>query len=116
MGGAWVNQINRYMPVFSLVIAWLFVVGSLYFEPYFERDLFSRSGSIMVLFAGMSEYSLLRMRDTYHGNQLKRYSAGDLVNLKDIHPSKGHQYQETAAHITVVFGTIIWGYGDFIYL
>ena len=69
----------------------------------------------MVLFAVMAEYNLLRMRDEYHSNQLKIYSGGDLVNFEKIHPSKGHQYQETGAHITVVFGTIIWGYGDLLF-
>ncbi len=106
------NNKNIHTPMIFLIISWLVVLISLYLEAILKESLFSRSGSLMVLFAVMAEYSLLRARDEYHSDQLKTYSRGGGVNFKEIHPSKSHQYLEKTAHFTVVLGTIIWGYGD----
>ena len=69
----------------------------------------------MVLFALMAEYYLLRTRDEFHSNQLKTYSRGNRVNFKEVHPSRIHKYLERTSHITVIIGTVIWGYGDLIF-
>lgn len=106
------NQKTSYLPVVFLTTSWICVLISLYLEAIWGQALFSRSGSLMVLFAIMAEYNLLKVRNGYHRDQLKTYAAKKQVNFDHIHPSINHQYQETAAHITVVVGTIIWGYGD----
>ena len=110
----YMNKINR-KPIIFLIIAWLLVLFSLYLEIIWRGSLFSRSGSLMVLFAFIAEYYLLRTRDRYHSNQLKAYSSGNQVNFEEVHPSKNHQYLEKASHITVIIGTIIWGYGDLLF-
>ena len=108
------NKINR-KPIIFLIIAWLLVLLSLYLEIIWRGTLFSRSGSLMVLFAFIAEYYLLRTRDRYHSNQLKAYSRGDQVNFEEVHPSKSHQYLEKVSHITIIIGTVMWGYGDLLF-
>lgn len=109
------NKTNNLMPIIFLIISWLLVLISFYFEAILGSYLFSRSGSLMVLFAVMAEYNLLRTREKYHRDQIRKYSNGNRVNLEEIHPSKTHQYLEKAAHINVVLGTILWGYGDLLF-
>ena len=109
------NKTNTHKPVIFLIISWSLVIISLYLEALLGVALFSRSGSLMVLFAVIAKYNLLGERDKYHSEQLQKYSRGEQVNFIEIHPKKGHQYLETAAHITVIIGTIIWGYGDLLF-
>lgn len=106
------NKTNNRKPIIFLIIAWLIVLISFYLETIWGSSLFPRSGSLMVLFAFIAEYYLLRARDKYHSNQLKTYSKGNQVDFEEVHPSKSHQYLEKVSHITVIIGTIIWGYGD----
>ncbi|HED08569.1 MAG TPA: hypothetical protein ENI57_10675 [Ignavibacteria bacterium] len=109
------NKTSTHKPKMFLLISWLLVLISLYLETIWGGSLFSRSGSLMVLFAVIAEYNLLSGRDKYHSEKLKKYSRGEQVNFMEIHPKKGHQYLETTAHITVIIGTIIWGYGDLLF-
>jgi energy-coupling factor transporter transmembrane protein EcfT len=109
------NKKNNRKPIVFLIIAWLIVLISFYLEAIWGSLLFSRSGSLMVLFAFIAEYYLLRTRDKYHGNQLKTFSRGNQVNFEEVHPSKSHQYLEKVSHITVIIGTVIWGYGDLLF-
>ena len=108
------NNYNR-KPMIFLTLSWLVVLTSLYLETVFNEALFSRSGSLMVLFAVIADYDMLRTRDDYHSEQLNKHLQGVRVDFKDIHPSKSHQHLETAAHITIILGTIIWGYGDLLF-
>tara|TARA_R110002050_G_scaffold85091_3_gene181605 strand:+ start:5285 stop:5644 length:360 start_codon:yes stop_codon:yes gene_type:complete len=109
------NKAKNLKPFLFLISAWLIVFVSFYFETIVGSSLFSRSGSLMVLFAVIANHSLLKGRDEYHHNQLQAYSRGTRVNLEEIHPSKKHQYLETFAHINIVLGTVIWGYGDLLF-
>ncbi len=67
---------------------------------------------MMVLFSMIAEYNLLAVRDNYHNKKLQLFSQGEKINFEKIHPMKSHKYLETIAHVTVITGTIIWGYGD----
>ncbi len=107
------DQYNIKVPIIFLAIAWLFSMISLFLENLYGHNLFSRSGSLMVLFAVIAEYNLLATRDKYQNMKLQLLSNGKKINLK-IHPKIIHQHLETIAHITVVIGTIVWGYGDFL--
>lgn len=46
---------ENYLPVVFLITAWILVLISLYLEIQSDEELFSRSGSLMVLFALMAE-------------------------------------------------------------
>lgn len=103
---------NNLKPILFLITAWLIVFVSFYFETLVGRSLFSRSGSLMVLFAVIANHNLLKGRDKYHHKQLEAYSGGEKINFKEIHPSKKHQILETFSHTNIILGTFIWGYGD----
>ncbi len=109
------NKVKNLKPILFLIGSWLIVFISFYFETIAGSSLFSRSGSLMVLFAVIANNMLIKGRDKYHHNQLKAYTGGEKFNFEEIHPSKNHHYLETFAHINIVLGTLIWGYGDLLF-
>lgn len=89
------------------------VIVSLAAEINFGGDWLARSGSLMVLLSVIANYVLLRARDAYHSEKLKQHGRGERsVDFSKVHPSRNHQYLETVSQISVVIGTVIWGYGD----
>lgn len=92
--------------------AYVGVFGSLLYSIYMhDPTWFSRSGSIMVLFAAIIEYWNLKLQQTI--NEKATEGAGALrggVGLlsQPIYRQKLSRF----THFTVVLGTVIWGYGD----
>lgn len=108
-----IHPISLKKPIVCLILAWAVVIASLLAEMKFGGNWLSRSGSMMVLLSVMSNYILLQDRDTYHSEKLQEYeSAGQVVDFSKIHPSRAHQYLEFMSQISVIIGTVIWGYGD----
>ncbi len=99
----------------SLIVAWLISAVSLYYGSINDFHWFSRSGSVIVLAAVISEYQLLIAKNNY---LYKFITKGRWQTEQRIQPhgsfkiSKSHAIKEKIAHASVVFGTIIWGYGD----
>lgn len=103
-----------------LVIAWLFAYLSFLFNYQLMdgAELFSRSGSAVVVIAVYVEFRLRKLRD----NQLS-YAERGLVRKGDdwtrdqFRPKVrlGQRIATYAAHTTVVMGTVVWGYGDLLY-
>ena len=98
---------TRRLPLLYLMAAWLCAVIGLALGVFIEPSLFSRIGSIVVLFALMGEFTLLRQElDTLyehlHDNSGEQYQS----------PSLWHQKKALISHATVVIGTLIWGFGD----
>jgi hypothetical protein len=99
-------------PIVCLGLAWAVVLVSLAIEIAVGGNWLARSGSLMVLFSVITGYILLGERDTYHSQTLKRHWGKETVDFSKIHPSPLHRKLETVSHLTVVIGTVIWGYGD----
>jgi hypothetical protein len=93
-----------------LVFAWLAGLLGLGLGLWIEPIWFARFGSIVVLLAVMSEYSLLHneLRILYDNLEHK----DSIKEITDITPSEWHQKKAWLTHITVVVGTLIWGFGD----
>ena len=87
--------------------AWLSAVIGLALGVFIEPGLFARMGSIVVLLALMSEYSLLKQELKTLYTHLK-----DNTGAQYHAPSLWHQKKTLAAHATIVIGTLIWGFGD----
>jgi len=98
----------------ALLGAWGFSVLSLLYDLKTNGDLFSRSGSMLVLVAIIISYQLMTTRNAYHNKQLDKYRKGNDVDFRQQHPTIYHQRLETFAQFTAVIGTIIWGYGDLV--
>jgi len=71
---------------------------------------FARFGSLMVLLTAMSEYSLMHSELNILYEQLENNNT--IREIDDIVPSRWHQKKVRLTHITLVLGTLIWGFGD----
>ena len=93
-----------------LLLAWSAAVIGLLLGLVFEPLWFARFGSLGVLFAAMGEYSLL------HGELHRLYERLEKVDadmdMPDLTPSKWHLKKVWMSHLTLIFGTLIWGFGD----
>ncbi len=92
--------------------AYLVVFGSLLFSIN-GHDLlwFSRSGSIMVLFAAIIEYQNLKLQQAI--NEKATEGAGALRGgVGPLSQPRFRQLLSKFTHLTVGLGTVIWGYGD----
>ena len=93
-----------------MLSGWLFGLTGLALGLLFEPAWFARSGSLMVLMAVISEYSLL------HGELARLYTKLDQIDadddIPDLSPSKWHRHKLHLTHVTVILGTLIWGFGD----
>ncbi len=100
--------------VLLLLIAWALGVLGLVLGLIFDPLWFARFGSLVVLFAAMSEYSLL------HGELNRLYLRLEKVDadmdMPDLTPSKWHLKKVALSHITLIAGTLIWGFGDLLLL
>ena len=107
---------NLYFPGCFLALAWTSIAISFYLEIHYGGNWFMRSGSLMVLFSVVAEFFLLDGRDEYLNQKLNENKVMNQKNgLNNIHPSQIHKYLEMISHITVVIGTVIWGYSDLLY-
>ncbi|MDG6772814.1 hypothetical protein QCB45_00545 [Thiomicrorhabdus sp. ZW0627] len=95
-----------------LVIAWLMGLTGLVFGVVLDPLWFARFGSLVVLFSVMSEYALLHGELDVLYQRLEKVEADD--DMPDLTPSKWHRKKVFLSHVTVVAGTLIWGFGDLI--
>lgn len=77
-----------------------------------EPIWFARFGSLIVLFAVMSEYTLLHNELRIIYDNLENNNS--ISKITDITPSRWHQKKMWLTHLTVILGTLIWGFGDLI--
>lgn len=102
---------HRHLPVFCLLLAWATAMLGFFIGVGGLEHLFARFGSLVVLFALIGEFSLLRAELTRLYERLG-HSEDDLVHTRDFTPSKWHRKKTILLHLTVVGGTLIWGFGD----
>ena len=100
---------RRRFPLLYLVASWVFGVIGLALGILVEPSIFGRMGSIIVLFALMSEYTLLKQELNMLHTRLENNSARQYLT-----PSLWHQKKALVTHVTIVVGTLIWGFGDFL--
>jgi len=92
------------------LIGWVLGLIGLGLGLFFDPLWFARFGSLVVLMGVISEYSLL------HGELARLYKRLDQIDadddIPDLSPSKWHRQKLHMTHITVILGTLIWGFGD----
>lgn len=103
-----------------VLFAWLIFLVSLITDRlgwYKKVDIsFADFGSLIVLFGVMAEYILLKGRNkVFAAFMIGAGTYGWTIN-NSIEPDKIFQRKELFAHITVIFGTLVWGFGGFILL
>lgn len=105
---------NPKFPFQCLLFSWLLAIVGFVLGVLCAPEWFGRFGSLIVLFAVMSEYSLLQFELSNLYRALHGQGAAVFGNpgIPDLTPSKWHQRQAMLSHITIVIGTLIWGFGD----
>ncbi|MBN2865428.1 MAG: hypothetical protein JXK16_05415 [Thiotrichales bacterium] len=93
-----------------LLLAWAAGLLGLVLGLVFDPTWFARFGSLVVLFSVMSEYSLLHGELHILYQRLEKVMAED--DMPDLTPSKWHLKKVWISHVTIVIGTLIWGFGD----
>jgi len=93
-----------------LVFAWIAGAIGLILGFVIEPIWFARFGSVIVLFALMSEYILLHNQLDILYDSLENKDS--IKEITDITPSRWHHKKVWLTHITVIAGTLIWGFGD----
>ncbi len=102
-----------------LVIAWAFAGISYYFNHclFGGAELFSRSGSIVVLLTAISEYRLRILRDRQIGHvPPETIEKADRWTRDQFRPKAflGQRVATVLAHLSLLLSTALWGYGDFL--
>jgi len=93
-----------------LLVAWAAGLLGLVLGLVFDPMWFARFGSLVVLFSVMSEYSLLHGELNVLYQRLEKVMAED--DMPDLTPSKWHLKKVWVSHVTIIAGTVIWGFGD----
>jgi hypothetical protein len=96
----------------SILVAVVSVVADYYSTDY---NWFARSGSVVVLLAAFVEFKISsHIYDDIQRAQFMQTKVKMSVPYK-ARPTKSKLKVSLAAHILLVTGTIIWGYGDLIW-
>jgi L-lactate permease len=106
------NKFKNLNAAIALIAAWTFVIVSLFLQNRYGNELFSRSGSMMVLITVLAKQLLLKGKNQFRIAQLKSIDMNEKAELDRVHPTKTHHYLEIFANINILLGTLIWGYGD----
>ena len=93
-----------------LLAAWIAGAIGLILGLFIDATWFARFGSLIVLFAVMSEYTMLHSELRIIYDNLENNNT--IKEITDISPSRWHQKKMWLTHLTVVLGTLIWGFGD----
>lgn len=109
------NKLKNLNAAIVLIVAWAFVLISLFLQSHWGNNLFSRSGSMMVLITVIAKQLLLRGKNQFRKTQLRAIDNDENADLTKVHPTKIHQYLEIFANVNIVIGTLIWGYGDLLF-
>lgn len=95
-----------------LLLSWIAGAVGLILGLTLEPMWFARFGSLVVLFAVMSEYTLLHNELRIIYDNLENHNS--ISKITNITPSRWHQKKMWLTHLTVILGTVIWGFGDLI--
>ncbi|EPF9727977.1 hypothetical protein ACSWLQ_002265 [Vibrio fluvialis] len=79
---------------------------------------FQRSGSFMILFAVWAEFKLFKLGNNMNPRSEHGQSWDDIGNSDALHKEFGGYVAtfKTIAAILAIFGTLICGYGDLVYI
>ena len=100
---------SRRLPLIYILLSIFSLLLGLILGFVLEPMLFSRMGSVVVLFGLMSEYSLLKLELSALYQQLENDTKSEKLS-----PSFWNQNKAYISHVLVVIGTLVWGFGDLV--
>ncbi|MBB3062581.1 hypothetical protein [Microbulbifer rhizosphaerae] len=91
--------------------AYVIHMGSAYIAFSLGGDWYARSGSLLVMFSVYLEYRNFSF--TQELNQLAQ-KEGELsdAEMEELTLPKKRRYLNIVVLVTLVYGTLVWGYGD----
>lgn len=97
-----------------LISSWVLGMAGLLLGIFLEPEYFARMGAVVVLMSVMSEYALIKAELGSLYKSLRGQGAAECGNtgILDLAPSLWHQRLALMSHITIIIGTVIWGFGD----
>ena len=104
---------NPRLPGLCLLMSWLLGAIGFLLGLAIEPMWFARFGSLVVLFALIGEFSMMRGELTRLYDRLSDSDDG-LVHSSDFTPSRWHNKKILLLHLTAIIGTFIWGFGDLV--
>lgn len=105
---------NFKYPILSISLSSICIIIGLILGIQWEPIWFARFGALVVLFAVMAEYSLVQIEMANIYKNVEKYSGVWNDTPWDIKPSLKQTVTSRLAHTLVVFGTLIWGFGDWL--
>ncbi len=78
----------------------------------YKPEFFSRGASIVVLFGAAAEYGLLEVQNQKINERIRGLGGLSGPVLQDLNIPSPFAALRIGAHICVVIGTFIWGFGD----
>ena len=106
-----ISMDNPRLPGIFLLISWLMGAIGFLLGLAITPGWFARFGSLVVLFSLIGEFSLLKGELSRLYDRLGNSDDG-LVHSKDFTPSRWHAKKSILLHLSIVSGTVIWGFGD----
>ena len=104
---------NPRLPGLCLLVSWSMIAIGLLVGIGVDASWFARFGSLVVLFALIGEFALLKSELLRLYARLSSSEDG-LVHTKDYTPSRWQNKKSVLLHMTIIIGTIIWGFGDLV--
>ncbi|TMU24513.1 hypothetical protein E0L35_09705 [Halomonas sp. ATBC28] len=96
----------------AVLVALVSVAADYFYDSW---NWFARSGAIVVLLAAVVEYRIYNhIYDDVQRAQFQQTKIDLSVPIK-AKPTKERRRVSVAAHVLVILGTVIWGYGDLIW-
>ena len=104
---------REYLTYYSLVVTGYLLTGFFLFYDLSHKHntFFMRSGSLLVILSAVTEYQLVMSQIIKH-----QYKIGTPIKMSEIASSQnitqGEKTIKLFTHISLILGTLIWGYGD----
>ena len=108
-------KISKYFfSILMLSLALISFVFGLVLGIYYDPQWFGSLGSIVVLFGAISEYRLIRneFNDLYGSLKGEGAAQAGDPGIPDLTPKGMHKILSNLSHIIIIFGTLIWGFGE----
>ncbi len=99
-------------PIICLWLSVLCVITFLILGLNNSYEWFSRGGALVTLFGIAAEYSLIQIQTKYLSNRYHGVGALSGGKIDSFAVPTPYPLIQTLAHLMVVLGTLIWGFGD----
>lgn len=103
---------NFKYPIICLLLSFICLVFFFMLGLRVAHEWFSRGGATVTLFGIAAEYSLIQIQTKYLSNRFCGVGALSGGRIDSFSIPAPYPLIQILAHLMVVLGTLIWGFGD----